>query len=213
MAISDFWELKDNQFLSGKNVLNIYHLKRIQAGATAQTVADAFTNSILTGQFLMRQDSNLTRTTVEVRNLGTPTDFHVLDSSAFVGTDVGDHPAIFNAATIQLNRTRTDMKNGQKRYVMGNDDDGADGSWDAVFLAHLATVAGTLIAPWVTLAAPAVDVCSLVVLKRFCVVEGQDPCLKYRLPKDSAEIDADHYVPISTTVRTRIRSQVSRKVL
>ena len=213
MALLDYWELKDNQILSGKGVLNIYHLKRIQISATAQTVGDAFMNSILTATFLDAQDSNLTRTTVEVRNLGEPTDFATIDSSGSGGTDVGDHPAIFNAATIQLNRTRTDMKNGQKRFLMGKDADGSDGSWDAPFLANLATIAASLVATWKTAAAPAVDVCSLVILKRWCVVPGQDPCLKYRLPNSSAEVDANHYVPTSTLVRTRIRSQVSRKVL
>ncbi len=213
MALTDFWELKDNQVLAGLNVLNIYHVKRILAGADATEIANAYFNSILTVAFLNLQDNNLTRSVVEVANLGTPTDFAAVDSSAFPGTDVGDHPAIFNAAAIQFNRTRTDMKNGQKRWVMGNDNDAASGVWDTGFLNDLNDVGATIIAPWRTAAAPAVDVCSFVILKRFCVVDEQSPCLAYRLPNTDTEIDGFHYVPVSVTARDRIRSQVSRKKL
>ncbi len=213
MAITDFWQLKDNQIYQGKGILNVYHLKRIQAGATAQTVAEAFVADILTTTFLNMQDSNLSRTIVEVENLGDPTDFIAFDSSSQPGTDTADNPAGFNAASIQFNRTRTDMKNGQKRFLMGNENDAAAGKWDATFLADLSIVGTSIVTPWRTAAAPGVDVCSFVILKRFCVVDGQDPCLKYRLPMNSAEIDGFHYVPIFFTTRDNVRSQVSRKRL
>ncbi len=213
MALADFWQLKDNQILGGRNILNVYHLKRLLVGATASDVAQAFLDHVLTATFLALQDNNLTRTTVEVENLGTPTDFAALDSSAKVGTDSGDHPAIFNAATIQFNRTRIDMKNGQKRFLFGNDTDAVDGVWSAGFLTNLDTVAATIIDPWEKDSAPGVDVCAFVILKRFCVIEGQSPCQAYRLPDDNTEIDDNHYIPIATTQRARIRSQVSRKRL
>ncbi len=213
VALADFWQLKDNQILGGRNILNVYHLKRILSGATATQVAQSFLDSILTGGFRGLQDNNLTRTTVEVENLGDPLDFAALDSSGKTGTDTGDHPAIFNAATIQFNRTRTDMKNGQKRFLFGNDVDAVDGVWVAAFLTGLDAVALSIITPWEEIAAPGVDVCEFVILKRFCVVDGQKPCLKYRLPDDNDEIDDNHYVPISTVSRDRIRSQVSRKRL
>ncbi len=213
MALSDFWELKDNQILGGLNILNVYHVKRILAGADAQEIALAFINSILTAGFLSLQDDVLARTTVEVRNLGTPTDFVAEDSSGSPGTDVGDHPAIFNAATIQFNRTRTDMKNGQKRFLFGNDNDAVDGVWDAGFLATFDAVGDSIVAPWRTAAAPAVDVCSFVILKRFCVVPLESPCEQYRLPDTDVEIDGNHYVPTTFNCRSRIRSQVSRKRL
>ena len=213
MPLTDFWQLKDNQILSGTNVLNVYHLHRILVGATATQVAQAFLDSILTAGFLGLQDNNLTRTTVEVENMGDPEDFVALDSSAKVGTDSSDHPAIFNAATMQFNRTRVDMKNGQKRFLFGNDGESVDGIWTAGFLTNFDAVAATIIAPWEEAAAPGVDVCEFVILKRFCVVDEQSPCLKYRLPDTDDEIDDNHYVPVSTTQRARVRSQVSRKRL
>ncbi len=213
MALDDFWQLKDNQVLAGSNILNVYHLKRIQPSATAGIVAQAFLDTILVTNFLGLQDSNLTRTTVEVQNLGEPLDFASVDSSAKVGTDVADHPAIFNAATMQFNRTRTDMKNGQKRFLFGSDDDAADGVWDGAFNTRFDNVATTVISAWEQAAAPGVEVCNFVILKRFCVVLGQSPCLKYRLPINDAEIDNNHYIPLGTIQRARVRSQVSRKRL
>ncbi len=213
MALTDFWQVKDNQILSGKNVLNVYHVKRILAGANATKVAQSFLDSILIAGYLGMQDSNLTRTVVEVENLGDPTDFVAMDSSAKVGTDASSHPAIFNAATIQFNRTRIDMKNGQKRYLVGGAASESDGVWVAGFLTTLDALAATVIADWEEAAAPGVSLVEFVILKRFCVVPLQSPCVKYRLPNTDAEIDNNHYVPTSSTTRARVRSQVSRKKL
>lgn len=213
MPLTDYWELKDNQVQGLKNLLNVWHVKRILAGATAQTIVDAFTFSILTTNFLSMQDNNLARTTIECQNLGDPTDFVNFDSTAFGGTDTGDRFVNFISATIQFNRTRNDMKNGQKRLVMGRDADAADGVWVAPMLTQMDLVKDTVLAPWVTLAAPLVDVCNYVVLKRFCVDPLEDPCQVYRLPNSDAEVDANHYVPLTGISRPRQRSQVSRKVL
>lgn len=213
VALSDFWEIKDNQVVSGKSMLNVYHVKRILAGANATNVGQAFIKTVLEDELLALQDVDVKRTTIEVANLGTPTDFTSIDSSTLPGSRVGARFANFNAASIQLNRTRTDMKNGQKRFYAGGEADGGEGLWNAAFVAELDDLAAALISNWEQSAAPGVDVCNLVVLKRFCVVEAQDPCLQYRLPDTDAEIDANHYVPINTIVRSNQRSQVSRKVL
>lgn len=213
MALTDYWQVKDNMVAGQQRSLNVYHVKRILAGATAQMVAEAFDFSILTLNYLGMQATNLDRSTIEVENLGDPTDFVAYDSSAKGGTDTGDTLVTFNAASIQFNRTRIDMKHGQKRFVVGNDADELLGVWNAAFLAQLALLGQTIIDPWTTLAAPAVDVCSFVILKRFCVDPLQDPCQVYRLPNTDTEVDSFHYVPLTFTVRDRIRSQVSRKVL
>lgn len=213
MALDDFWQVKDNMVAGQQPSLNVYHVKRILAGATAQLVADAFLGSILTLSYRGIQDQNLDRTTVEVENLGDVTDFVSVDSSGFGGSDTGDKLVSFNAGTIQFNRTRIDMKHGQKRFVVGNDNDEIGGIWDAGMLASLSLLGQSIIDPWVTAAAPGIDVCAFVILKRFCIVGGQSPCQAYRLPNTDAEADANHYVPLTFLVRDRIRSQVSRKVL
>jgi hypothetical protein len=67
--------------------------------------------------------------------------------------------------------------------------------------------------PWEEDTGPGVDLVEFVILKRFCVVPEQDPCQVYRLPDDDVEVDNNHYVPTNAITRTRVRSQVSRKVL
>lgn len=213
MALTDFWQLKDNADILGKNLLNVYHVKRILAGADAQDVAEAFAFSILTLNLLGMQDFNMLRSTVEVENLGDPTDFFSYDSTALKGTDAASHLPTFNAATIQFNRTRIDMKNGQKRLFVGNEGDLNENVWTTAFQDQITLVADTIIDTWKTAAAPAVDVCAFVILKRFCVVPDQVPCVKYRLPETDTEIDGNHYVPLTHLVRPRVRSQVSRKIL
>lgn len=213
MARSDFWEVKDNQVFDGKPVLNIYHVKRIDGGANAGAIAQAFMDWVLLAQLVNAQPSNLTRTTVDVANLGSPTDFASVDSSAHSGGVVGQDLPGFNAATIQFNRTRTDMKNGMKRWVAGTESEQDRGLWVAGFITLLQGVADRVLDPWEEAASPGINLVEFVILKRFCVVPEQDPCLAYRLPETSLEIDANHYVPTNALVRTRVRSQVSRKVL
>ncbi len=213
MARTDFWELKDNQKVGQIDILNVYHCKKILAGATAVDIANAYINSVLTVGTLNMQDDLLTRSNIVVQNLGDPTDFAIVDSSGFPGLDVNDHVPLFVAVAIQFNRTRTDMRHGQKRWVMGNETDMLQGIWDATMQAEISTLGTAVITPWRTAAAPGVDVCAFAILKRFCVVEGQTPCLKYRLAKDDPEIDGFHYIPTTFTIRNNARSQVSRKAL
>lgn len=212
MALSDFWELKDNQVADGKPILNVYHLKRILAGANANSVGQAFIKSILQDELLALQTNTLSRTTIDVTNLGDVTDFISIDSSTLPGSRGGAQGTNFNSAAIQLNRTRTDIKNGQKRFLAGIESDTNGNAWVAAFITLLTDLASALITPWEEAAAPGIDVCSLVILKRFCVVPGQDPCLAYRLPNTSLEIDSNHYVPTTTLVPAKVASQVSRKV-
>ena len=213
MALDDFWEIKDNQVYLGKPVLNVYHAKRVEAGATAADVGQAFLDSIVNGTLDALQPEDLLRTTVEVANLEDATDFSSQDSSAFPGVIIANDLPTFNAATIQFNRTRTDMKNGRKGFLAGTELEQDAGEWNAGFITLLNGLADAILAPWVENAAPGVDVCVFVILKRFCIVPAQDPCQAYRLPSNDVEADDNHYVPTSALVRKQVRSQVSRKIL
>lgn len=213
MPLSDFWEIKDNQVLDGQPLLNIYQAKRILAGANATLVGQALIDQVITPMALAIQPIGVTRTTMEITNLGTVTDFTTLDTSGIPSGVAGNRLPEFNAAGIQFNRTRSDMKNGQKRWLAGAEPEQADGIWVPAFITLLQTAASNLLDPWETNAAPGVDVCEFVIIKRFCVVPGQDPCVAYELPTTDPLIDANHYVPVTATVRTRVRSQVSRKKL
>lgn len=213
MALTDFWELKDNQVFEGKSILNVYHLKRILPGADAGDVGTAFNDWVLDSNLKDLQPVGLTRTFVTVENLGDITDFATLSSSAHGGQVVGQEIPGFNAATIQFNRKRTDMKHGMKRFVAGTELEMDGGEWVGGFFVLLQALAAHIMLPWERDTAPGVDVVEFCILKRFCVVPAQDPCLAYRLPITDAEVDDNHYVPDSSTTRPRVRSQVSRKVL
>ncbi len=213
MALSDFWELKDNQVLDGSAILNVYHLKRILAGANANSIGQAFIKTVLQDELLALQDDSLTRTSIDVRNLGDVTDFISIDSTSLPGSRSGQFLTTFNAAGFRFARTRTDMRNGFKRFAVGVETDANDGTWTAAFQSLLIDLGVALIAPWEEAAAPGIDVCDLVILKRFCVVPAQSPCLQYRLPETDAEVDANHYNPTNAVVKTHITSQVSRKHL
>lgn len=212
MALSDFWEIIDRQTFDGRDIINVYHAKRVQAGATAFNVGHAFIDSVMDSALVDVQNVGVDRTTLDVRNLGTVTDFISIDTSAHSGVLVGPTLPGFNAATIQFNRTRTDMKNGSKRILAGDELEQQNGEWIAAFLTDLNTLAAAMIAPWEEAGAPGVDVAELCIIKRYCIVPAQDPCTAYRLA-DATEIDANHYVPTTKLVRTKVRSQVSRKIL
>jgi hypothetical protein len=213
MPLDDFWQVKDNQSYNGKPLLNVYHVKRIDGGSNAAIVAQAFMDWVLDGVLDSIQPDGVSRSTVEVENLGEPTDFAALDSSAFPGILTAQPIPSFNAAAIQFNRTRTDMKNGQKRWFAGTEDEQNTGEWAAGMITAMNTLGTAIITPWEDNTSPGIEVCEFVILKRFCVIEEQDPCQVYRLPDSSVEIDAWHYVPISFVSQPRVRSQVSRKVL
>ncbi len=211
MALADFWEIKDNQVAGSHAMLNVYHVKRILVGATATKVGQSFIDSVIVPLLLPMQVLNTDRTSLDIKNLGDVTDFVSLDTTALVGLRTGESLSNFNAVGIQLNRTRSDIRNGQKRYFAGREADKTGNVWDLTFKALIDALAAGLIEAWEEDSAPGVDVCELVVLKRFCVVPDQEPCLKYRLPETDAEIDGFHYVPQTTLQDNLVTSQVSRK--
>lgn len=213
MALSDFYEVRDFQQVSGENVLNVYHYIRGVASPTAQKVGDAFIETVIQPLKALQQ-VGLTRSVVEVENLGDPFDFATIDTSAEDGTRGGVNVSTFVAATIQLNRTRIDIKNGMKRFFVGTETDITGNFWDALFLTDLQALADVLVAPLVWTPDGPTSQGHLVVLKRFCTVLPSPPCTgTYRLPNTDLEIDNNNYQPITATARNTIRSQVSRKRL
>lgn len=212
MALSDFYEIRDAQVFAGRNMLNVYHVKKVLGGIDASDVKDAFINHIVEDHLVLLQPDTVSRTTITIENLGDPTDFFIVDSSTLPGQRVGQTLPGFNAATIQLVRARNDMKHGQKRYFVGGEADQNNGLWGGAFITLLQALGTDLVTPWEKDATPGIDIVEMVVLQRYCIVPAQDPCVGYRLP-NAAEIDTSYYVPQSTIVRAQVRSQVSRKVL
>lgn len=212
MAIEDFYEVLDHHNAGGVQVLNVYHVERDSGIITSALIAEAFEDSILT-PLLLLQDDRIQHTEIAVRNLGDPTDFNSRAPVPNLGTRItGAGFAQFYAAAIQFNRTRTDMKHGQKRFFAGVEPDQEDGTWNGGFLTALESIRDPLLTDWERASAPAVPVCRYVILQRVCVVPGQEPCLKYRLP-DVTDEPIVKYTPVTAIIRDRVRSQVSRKKL
>lgn len=211
MALTDWYEVLDKHNAGGQNILNVYHVLRDNGGITSTVVAEAFEDSILT-PLLVLQDDRYLHTAIEVRNLGTPTDFTTRTPSPNQGTRTGAQGfAQFYAAAIQFNRTRNDMKHGQKRWACGTEPDAGDSQWLSTFLTNLETMRDPLLTDWERTVAPGVPVCRYGIIQRVCDVPAQDPCLKYRMPETDAELQ--FYIPVTAIIRDRIRSQVSRKRL
>lgn len=213
MALTDFWQVVDRQVLDGVQISNVYHVKRIKATANAADVAKALIDSVIAPALKILQDDALTRTTIDVFNLGDPTDFVSFDSSGQPGTRLDQFPSTFFAAGIKFPTVRRDIHSGQKRFCVGGEGDNNNGTWLAAFITSLDTLATAIVTPWEEVALPGIDVCEYVVLGRHCKVLGQDPCLEYRLPITDAEIDGAHYVPTAGIPYAKPTSQVSRKTL
>ncbi len=211
MALTEWYEVLDKHNAGGVNLLNVYHVIRDNGGVTSTLVAEAFEDSILT-PLLALQDDRYIHTSIEVRNLATETDFHVRAPVPDQGTRVVQAGfAQFYACSIQFNRTRNDMKHGQKRFAVGVESDASDSGWAGAFLTEMETMRDPLLTDWERAAAPGVAVCRYGIIQRVCDVEGQEPCLKYRLPETDTELE--FFIPTSAIIRDRIRSQVSRKRL
>ncbi len=209
MAITDMYELVDRQVLGTSVVNNVYHLERDNAGISAANIAEAYEDRIIT-PLLLLQDAALSHISIDVRNLGDATDFAVRVPSPAVGTRVGEPFTSFVAAAIQFNRTRLDIKNGQKRWSVGVEPDADGNNWLAAFVTSLETLRDPILATWFTDALPAAAVADYVVIQRVCTVEPPPvPCLTFRLPKTTAELQ--FYKPVSAIIRSVVRSQVSRK--
>lgn len=211
MALADWYEVLDKHNAGGVNLLNVYHVERDSGSITAADVAEAFEDDILT-PLLSLQDNRIVHTAIEVRNLVTETDFHVRSPSPNTGLKTAISGfAQFYACAIQFNRTRNDMKHGQKRWMVGIETDASDSTWESAFLTAMETMRDPLLTDWEKASGPGVPICRYGIIARVCDVFEQDPCLQYRLPELDTELR--FFKPISAIIRNQIRSQVSRKRL
>ncbi len=211
MGFTDAYEIRDRQTYTGQQVLNVYHCEKLNPAFDSNDVALAYRGTVMDA-ILAVQPSQLTHDVIEVQSLSEPTDFATLTFTPNVGLLTGQSGSAFTAATIQFNRLRTDMKNGQKRWVAGSETEMSGNDWITSFLVDLDVLAQAVIANWIDPAVPGVPVATFAIIKRICTTSPSPPCVGgYRLPKDTDPYIA--YFPTSYIVRDTIRSQVSRKRL
>lgn len=209
---SDLYEIKDPQEQAGHNILNIYHVTKLSPSFTATNMLQAYFDTVYP-VVLTIQPSTVQHKTVECRSLSDPLDFASGTSLPDVGNLGGVGLANFVAATIQFNRLRTDMKNGQKRWAAGTEVNVATNLWVANMLTLMGNLGAAIVGNWEEAANPGIPVCRYIILKRFCTTAPSPPCAgSYRLPENDAEA-AISYVPTTFSVRDTVRSQTSRKRL
>ncbi len=212
MAFSDLYQILDNQDVGGQRILNVYQVTKLNPAFDSADVLLAYLDTVYDDVRAIQPDT-LTHGVVEVASLSDPLDFATGTRTPDIGLLAGNPLASFVAATIQFNRLRTDIKNGQKRWVAGNEGTVTGNFWTAAFNTLLATLGTTLISQWEDAASPGIPVCSLIILKRFCTTSPSPPCVGgYRLPENDAEA-AISYIPTSFSARDTVRSQTSRKRL
>ncbi len=208
---TDLYEVLDLQSIGGEPVLNAYQVERTSGAFAALDIAVAFIDSL--GSLIRDiQHIGVTHDIVQVRSLSDPTDFATAVMSPNTGVLAGTQLTNFSAATIQYNRRRTDMNNGQKRYAAGDESQAAGNQWIAGFLTTIQILADRTVQAWEKAAAPGVSVCTLVIIQRICTTSPSPPCVGgYRLPLSTDPLV--FYTPTTALVRDTIRSQVSRKRL
>lgn len=211
MAWTDAYEIKDKQSYTQQQVLNIFHVERADTGVTAEEILTAYVDSI-TGIIRVIQPLSLTHDVLECQSLSDPGDFATATFTPNAGLLSGNALSAFSAATIQFNRRRTDMKNGQKRFVAGNEANIVGNIWTTAFVDLMDDVGDAMVADWERAASPGVPVCNYVIIQRICdEVDAEGKCIRYRLPENVSEYLS--YQPLTFISRDTIRSQVSRKRL
>jgi hypothetical protein len=205
------YEVLDKQTRGGVSILNVYHVERNDPSVTAGGIAVAYDDTVL-ADLVGLQSEGLTHVSIDVRSLSNPLDFASLPPFNAAGTRPGEQLSTFNAFTMQYPRTRTDMRNGQKRYDVGVESDVVANGWSGSMITAMAAVALATVNDWVRDAFPAEPQGKFVILKRVCIIQPPPtPCPGFRLPENDGELV--FYRPIAFVGRPNRRSQVSRKVL
>lgn len=209
MAIADIFQVVHNHQLFGQKLVNVYHAERANPGENAQSVADAFTNSIV-GDIRAWQTDEVSNQDVVVFNLGVSTDFHTASLSGLLGLRLQSASPSFISGGIRFPSSDRDIRSGQKRYAGAEEEDYNDGQLDAGAIVLLAAIADALLADWLA-SSDSHHVCNFIILKRWCELEEPvtGKCLKYRLPEIDDELF--FYTPTTKLVNANVTSQVSRK--
>lgn len=210
MALIDIYEVIDVSETAGIPVLNTYHVERDNPAFTATDMARAFEDTLL-GLLLPLQTASILHTSITARNLNDDTDFAVRIPSPALGTRIGNDLTPFQAMAIQMNRTTLAINNGQKRILLGREEDTAGITWNASFLTEVGGFVSALLDPWEIDPSPGVPICDYVILKRVCTTQPPpDPCLEFRLPETDGELA--FFNPDTAILRAEVSSQVSRKL-
>lgn len=208
--LTDLYQTTFNFAAFGQPCANIFHSERANAGETAQSVNDAFSNSIFSVYQLLLTAQYEAVDLVSF-NLGNPLDFHTQDISGNPGVRVGADSPSFVSAGVRFPTLNRLVRSGQKRFAGLLESDYVEGVLVAGVLALIANVADAMLADWLA-SSDSHIVCNYVVIGRVCdeVDPATGKCLQYRLP-EPPEVPL-FYRPNARQINPDVSSQVSRKV-
>lgn len=210
MALADIYELKDEMFVNGQSMLNIYHVERASPLVSAADINNAFTADILPG-VLSLQHPATQHTGLTCMSLGNPIDFDILPyAPPIIGTRLGSEAlASYAAVGLRFPRERLDMRHGRKRYFGGLEADAQGDEWTGAFQTEAQGVANDLIATWTSGQEAGVPVCNFVIVKRIKYTTPGGGTA-WRLPNSDAELV--FYRPLTALVEKTVRTQGTRKI-
>jgi len=210
MALTDIYQLTALGTYQAKPANNVWHVERLGTGFSATDVNQAFNDHVRADQLALQQPG-LEITELKTFNLGVPTDFENLPLTGAIGTRAGTRAAQFVAFAFRFPTTNRDIRSGRKRFGGAAEDIATGEDIAAAFITDMNTLGASIIDPWETAAAPGVDVCRYVVLKRVKVVDPVTGAVTYRLPETDAELK--FFAPVASISQNTLRTQNTRKAL
>lgn len=209
MAIIDIYNILHKHHIGTTQLLNVYQVERANSGEVAGGISDGFQNSILPTLRLF-QDNQVINDSLEILNLGTPTDFGSFSLSAAAGLRAGVETSDFLAGQVKFPRLRSDMKAGFKRYGPINETDMNGNQLAAATVTLLDNIGAAIVGNWLS----SIDshiICNFIIVKRVCTTSPPEgtPCPQYRLPETDGELV--FYQPTQGSGMSSVRSQVSRR--
>ncbi len=209
MALTDLYNVVHDMTYLGQKMLNVYQCERANAGETAQTVNDAFQNSVLPS-IRAFQNNGVVHNELRIFNLGVSTDFGTFTLGAATGQRAGTKFNAFVVGEVKFPSLNRAVRTGFKRYGGLVEADDTDGVLTGAVLTLLDTIGSALIGQWQA-SSDSHHVANFVIIKRVCATTPPvgDPCPQYRLPETGDPLVL--YQPNSRIAITTLRSQVSRR--
>lgn len=167
------YQIIDFQQIGPSGMINVYwYLNVNPSKASASAVATAFEGVVLTPLATTIQWSNIIHTEIEVDEVTANDNFVTQASTVGAGGLTGSGLPNWVAASIQLNRTTKETRNGRKRIAGMLEENSTQNAWTPSFQSALQAVADLMV---LDLSIPAVgDVFPVIVGKTYTIdIEGK----------------------------------------
>lgn len=187
-------------------ILNVYYLEAAVAGADLADITDYWVNTVVPA-IQPLQPVNYSQTEIVVQNLFDDSEREELALTG-AGTRVATSAEVmpsFVALTCRYPHDNGAIRDGYKRFAVGDEEDQSGNSWAGAFVTEATPFAELFTNP----PDAAIGDWAWVIVNRIPVTDPVTGEVTYRLPETQAEAIVGY--PTSVEVVTLVRSQVSRK--